>query len=78
MKKFLIPLLVSCTSSSNKDPSDVGINRPLDPSAQNVAPGRGINLGNALEAIVRFALENDMSYHYREFAPGFGIYNPTN
>jgi len=30
------------------------------------------------EAIVRFALENNMSYHYWEFASGFGIYNPGN
>ncbi|MCG8373010.1 MAG: glycoside hydrolase family 5 protein [Balneolales bacterium] len=30
------------------------------------------------EAIVRFALQNDMSYHYWEFASGFGIYNPEN
>ncbi|MBO6794059.1 MAG: glycoside hydrolase family 5 protein [Balneolaceae bacterium] len=27
------------------------------------------------EAIVHFALENNMSYHYWEFASGFGIYN---
>ncbi|NVK57042.1 MAG: glycoside hydrolase family 5 protein [Alteromonadaceae bacterium] len=26
--------------------------------------------------VVRFALENNMSYHYWEFASGFGIYNP--
>ncbi|MDC8831989.1 glycoside hydrolase family 5 protein [Alteromonas gilva] len=26
--------------------------------------------------VVRFALENEMSYHYWEFASGFGIYNP--
>ncbi len=30
------------------------------------------------EAIVHFALENDMSYHYWEFASGFGIYNAAN
>tara|TARA_R110000868_G_scaffold306734_1_gene567972 strand:+ start:5243 stop:6262 length:1020 start_codon:yes stop_codon:yes gene_type:complete len=29
------------------------------------------------EAIVRFALENNMSYHYWEFASGFGIFNPN-
>ena len=27
--------------------------------------------------IVRFALNNDMSFHYWEFASGFGIYNPN-
>lgn len=26
--------------------------------------------------VVRFALQNDMSYHYWEFGSGFGIYNP--
>lgn len=30
------------------------------------------------EAIVHFALENNMSYHYWEFASGFGIYNANN
>lgn len=30
------------------------------------------------EAIVHFALENEMSYHYWEFASGFGIYNANN
>ncbi|GAB5410559.1 MAG: glycoside hydrolase family 5 protein [Balneolaceae bacterium] len=33
--------------------------------------------GRWTEAIVRFALENNMSYHYWEFASGFGIYNPN-
>lgn len=34
--------------------------------------------GRWTEAIVSFALENNMSYHYWEFASGFGIYNPDN
>lgn len=34
--------------------------------------------GRWTAAIVKFALDNDMSYHYWEFASGFGIYNPSN
>ncbi|MEQ9264582.1 MAG: glycoside hydrolase family 5 protein [Balneolaceae bacterium] len=33
--------------------------------------------GRWTAAIVSFALANDMSYHYWEFASGFGIYNPN-
>tara|TARA_R110000868_G_scaffold306734_1_gene567971 strand:+ start:4019 stop:5053 length:1035 start_codon:yes stop_codon:yes gene_type:complete len=33
--------------------------------------------GRWTESIVRFALENNMSYHYWEFASGFGIFNPN-
>lgn len=34
--------------------------------------------GRWTASIVSFALANDMSYHYWEFASGFGIYNPSN
>ncbi len=55
MKRFLLPLLtvfllISCKSSSGEDPIETEIDAPLDPFAQNAALGRGINLGNALEA----------------------------
>lgn len=44
-------LLVSnCKETSNSDPDEIGISGPLDPFEQNAALGRGINLGNALEA----------------------------
>lgn len=33
--------------------------------------------GRWTAAIVKFALDNNMSYHYWEFASGFGIYNPN-
>lgn len=42
-------LIVSCDNSTTETPF-VGISEPLDPFVQNVALGRGINLGNALEA----------------------------
>lgn len=42
-------LFTSCNNTTNETPPS-GISEPLDPFAQNVALGRGINLGNALEA----------------------------
>lgn len=44
-----VALFLSCDGSTSETPID-GIQEPLDPFAQNIALGRGINLGNALEA----------------------------
>lgn len=40
----------SCKDSGSNEPDQIGIAGPLDPFEQNTALGRGINLGNALEA----------------------------
>lgn len=41
---------MSCNDSTNEPAPETGISEPLDPFVQNAALGRGINLGNALEA----------------------------